>query len=219
MRSNAVVHGPTPPRTGKRGRPRRQGERLGSLAELAAAGGFEQVTTAAGTSAVKVVVGQWYSVFGAQPVQIVLARRPDRSDGFDIALVSTDIDATAAQVLDRYRARWAIETCFQDAKQTVGVGEARNRTPRAVARTVPFGFLCQTIAACCYALHGRHDRDVAARRATAPWHTDKTTASSHDILTAIRRDLIRAQFPSQRRRGSSHGQITAGLTPSARAAA
>jgi hypothetical protein len=61
MRSNAVVHGPTPPRTGKRGRPRRQGERLGSLAELAAAGGFEQVTTAAGTSAVKVVVGQWYS--------------------------------------------------------------------------------------------------------------------------------------------------------------
>jgi len=57
------------------------------MAELAAAGGF----VSAGDSEVKVIAGQWYSVFGAQPVQIVVARRAARDEGFDITLVSTDL--------------------------------------------------------------------------------------------------------------------------------
>jgi hypothetical protein len=208
MRANAAVQGPQPPRTGKRGRPRQQGDRLGSLAELAAAGGFSAITAAGEAALVKVIVGQWYSVFGAQPVKIVLARRPDSPKHFDIALVSTDTAATAAQLLARYRWRWTIETCFQDAKQTTGVGQARNRTPQAVARTVPFGFLCQTISQIWYALHGSHAHDVAARRAAAPWHHAKTAASHHDVLAALRRAIIRAQFPGQAARRPSHRQIT-----------
>lgn len=39
MRANAAVQGPQPPRTGRRGRPRLQGDRLGTLTELAGAGG------------------------------------------------------------------------------------------------------------------------------------------------------------------------------------
>jgi hypothetical protein len=207
LRTNAVVQGPPPPRTGKRGRPRQQGDRLGTLAELAAAGGFNETTVAGETALIKTIVGQWYPVFGIQPVQIVLACRPASPKLFDIALVSTDLDATAAALLERYRARWAIETCFQDAKQTTGVGQARNRTPRAVARTVPFGFHCQTLAQIWYALHGAHVHDLAARRAAAPWHHTKQTASTHDILAALRRQIIRAQFPAQAPRRPPHRQI------------
>lgn len=36
LRSNAVIHGPKPPPTGRRGRPRVKGERLGTPAEIAA---------------------------------------------------------------------------------------------------------------------------------------------------------------------------------------
>jgi hypothetical protein len=208
MRVNAAVQGPQPPRTGKRGRPRQQGERLGTLAELAAAGGFSETTVAGERALVKTIVGQWYPVFGSQPVKIVLARRPDSAKDFDIALVSTDVDSTAAALLERYRCRWTIETCFQDAKQITGVGQARNRTPRAVARTVPFGFLCQTLAQIWYARHGQSAHDVAARRAAAPWHHAKQTASTQDILAAVRRDIIRAQFPAQAPRRASHRQIT-----------
>jgi len=218
MRANAAIQGPQPPRTGKRGRPRLQGDRLGTLGELAAAGRFTEITAGDQRTQAKVIAGQWYAVFGAQPVQIVLARRPDSTNAFDIALVSTDTDAGAAVLLERYRARWTIETCFQDAKQTTGVGQARNRTPRAVARTVPFGFLCQTVTQIWYALHGAHADDVAARRAAAPWHHDKTTASQHDVLTALRRALIQAQFPAQPARRRSHRQIAApaaALTPTA----
>jgi DDE superfamily endonuclease len=208
MRANAAVQGPQPPRTGKRGRPRQQGERLGTLAELAAADGFGETTVAGRSALAKTIIGQWYAVFGAQSVQIVLARRPDSPKPYDIALVSTDLEATAGQLLERYRARWTIETCFQDAKQTSGVGQARNRAPRAVARTVPFGFLCHTLAQLWYALHGQHAHDVAARRATAPWHHAKQAASTQDVLAALRRAIIRAQFPAQAPAGRTPRQIT-----------
>lgn len=60
-----------------------------------------------------------------------------------------------------------IETSFHEGKAH-GVGEARNRVQRAVEQTVPFGFLCQ-----------------------------KQTVSYRDMLAALRRDLIRAEFHPQ----------------------
>jgi hypothetical protein len=104
MPANAVVHGPTPPKTGRRGRPRLQGDRLGNLSELAASGGFTESATREGVTAVKRMTAQWYSVFAAQPVQIVLARRPASPRAFDIALTSTDLEAGADELLARYRA-------------------------------------------------------------------------------------------------------------------
>lgn len=109
MRSNAVIYASPPPKTGRRGRPRRRGARLGTLTELAAPGGFGQVKTAAGTSEVKPIVGQWYSVFADQAVQILLARRPGSPRPFDIAIVSTDVDASVAELLERYWSRWRHE--------------------------------------------------------------------------------------------------------------
>jgi hypothetical protein len=208
LRANAALYAFAPPPTGRRGRPALKGRRLGSLAELAAGAVFERVETAAGTRHVHVVRGLWYSVFHTQPVQVVLVRGPEREEGFDVAILSTDTDASAAQLIERYGRRWAIETCFQEAKQTTGVGQARNRTERAVERTVPFGFLCQTLVIAWYTLHGDHTRDLDARRGGAPWYTQKTALSYHDMLTALRRELIRAQFPPQGGRRPSPREFT-----------
>ena len=63
----------------------------------------------------------------------------DRSSAsYDLALVTTDTAATAAQVIERYDSRWSIEVAIEDARQVFGAGQARNRTARAVERTVPF---------------------------------------------------------------------------------
>ena len=44
-----------------------------------------------------------------EPVTVVLIR--DRSaDGYDLALVTTDTAATAARVIERYAARWSIDS-------------------------------------------------------------------------------------------------------------
>jgi hypothetical protein len=76
-------------------------------------------------------------------------------------------------MIARYAERWAIEVSIQDAKHVTGVGEARNHTECAVLRTVPFGFLCQTITIAWYALAGQAERDFERRRRRAPWYRDK----------------------------------------------
>jgi hypothetical protein len=68
----------------------------------------------------------------------------DTTDDFDVAIASTDVGTAAAELLSRYDSRWTIETVNQQAKAH-GVGEARNRVQKVVQRTVPFGFLAQTI--------------------------------------------------------------------------
>src|SRR6185312_11613487 len=53
----------------------------------------------------------------------------------------------------RYASRWGIEQAFADARQIMGVGEARSRIRRAVERTVPFGLICFSVVTVWYALH------------------------------------------------------------------
>jgi hypothetical protein len=114
----------------------------------------------------------WPSVFGTRPVTAVLIR--DRSAaGYDLALITTDTAATAAQVIERYASRWSIEVAIEDARQVFGTGQARNRTAAAVERTVPFQLACQAITACWYATAGHDPADVAEHRARAPCYTTK----------------------------------------------
>jgi hypothetical protein len=149
---------------------------------------------------------------------IMLIRRPDRGDGFDVALASTDIPASTAELIARYDGRWTIETAHQEAKAH-GVGQARNRVQRAVERTVPFGFLCQTITIAWYALHGNPQADLDARRRSAPWYRHKATISYADMLAALRHELIRHEYWAQAPGTTSTPQITHAPSLSALAAA
>jgi hypothetical protein len=223
MRSNAAVFALAPPRTGKRGRPALKGKRLDSLAGLAANAVFTAVTITAadGRSRVEHVASMtclWYGPFHTRPVTLMLIRKPGRSEGFDVALASTDLDAAAAALIARYDSRWTIETCHQEAKAH-GVGEARNRVQKAVERTVPFGFLTQTITIAWYALHGDVQADLDQRRRSAPWYRHKTTVSYADMLAALRRALIRHEYFTQAPAATSERQITPTQSPSRHAAA
>ena len=109
----------------------------------------------------------------------------DRSAaGYDLALVTTDTAASAAQVIERYAARWSIEVAIEDARQVFGAGQARNRTARAVDRTVPFQLACQAVAVTWYATAGHHPADVDSHRARAPWYTSKTQPSTADMAAS-----------------------------------
>jgi hypothetical protein len=201
LRKDAALYGLPPQRTGKRGRPRTKGDRLPALAELAAATAFTQVTvtrygkTAAISAAA--IICLWPSVFGTRQVTVVLIR--DRSAaGYDLALVTTDAAATAARVIERYASRWSIEVTIEDARQVFGAGQARNRTARAVERTIPFQLACQAIATCWYATAGHDPADVAERRARAPWYASKAQPSTADMAAKLRRVIIAARFKASR---------------------
>ncbi|MCA1680582.1 MAG: transposase [Actinobacteria bacterium] len=223
MRSNAAVFLLAPPRTGRRGRPALKGARLASLAQLAASAVFEPITITGPDGRTRVehvwsTICLWYGPFHTRPVVIMLIRKPERTEGFDVALASTDTDATTAELIARYDSRWTIETAHQEAKAH-GVGDARNRVQKAVERTVPFGFLTQTITIAWYAIHGNPDTDLHARRQRAPWYRQKTTISYSDMLAALRRELIRHEYWAQAPGATTNPQIPATPTPSARAAA
>jgi DDE superfamily endonuclease len=193
LRSNAALYELAPPPTGRRGRPRVRGDRLASLSVLAQRATFSPVNVSRyqKTTTVEVAVIRclWYRVFGRQEVQVVLVRDKTKS-GYDIALVTTDLAISGGLVIERYAARWSIEVSIEDAKQTGGVGQARNRVQLAVERTVPFALMVNTLTIVWYATVGYHPDDVDERRALAPWYRDKAQPSVLDMFTKLRRVIV-----------------------------
>lgn len=196
--ANAALHGPTPPRTGRRGRPRKKGDRLGSLTELATAADWRaaNVERYGRTDTIQVATLDclWYGTFADTPGRLVLVRDLETDSGYDLALFTTDQHATPEQIVARYADRWSLETSNATGKQVLGVGQARNRLPRAVERTVPFEFLVQTLVTYWYATAGHHRDDLAGRLAAEPWYIAKTEPAFEDMLAQLRRTLIAARF-------------------------
>jgi len=197
LRANAALCGLPPARTGRKGRPRVKGDRLPSLAKIAAAAAFSQVTVTrygkTETIAVHALTCLWHSVTGTRPVTVILIRDKSKT-GYDITLITTEKNPEITQVIERYAARWAIEVAIEDAKQLFGAGQARNRTAAAVERTVPFMLACQALTVCWYAAAGHHPADTEGRRRNAPWYTGKTEPSTADMTAKLRRVLIAARF-------------------------
>jgi DDE superfamily endonuclease len=199
-RGDAALHQPPPPRTGRPGRPRVKGARLGSMAELAddpatrwqpaTLTRYGHTTTVDLTSTVCLL----YGTFGRQPVRLILVRERPTARCYDLALITTDLDATPAELVERYAARWNIEVTFEDARQLTGAGQARNRTRHAVERTIPFELVCFSLAVVWYAQAGQPTTDLARHRTLAPWYTSNRAVSLADMLVALRRTLIAAQY-------------------------
>ena len=214
LRSNAALHAPKPPRTGKRGQPAKKGARLGSLAQIATdpTTAWQQITATryGKTEQLNVVTLRclWPGAFSYTPVTVVIIQDASRPAGYQLALISTDLKASAAELIERYADRWPIEVCFEEAKHQAGVGQARNRTPRAVERTVPFQFLAMTITILWYAISGHHPADVAEHRARAPWYLTKTTPSFADMLAKLRRTIIAEQYLPTRPSNPTPQEIT-----------
>ena len=120
LRKDAALYGLPPARTGRRGRPRVKGDKLPALGKLAATAAFAPVTvTRYGktvTVQAAVITCLWHSVFGSRRVQVVLIRDTSASR-YELALVTTDTAASAAQVIQRYASRWSIEVAIEEAKQ------------------------------------------------------------------------------------------------------
>jgi hypothetical protein len=193
---NAVLYAPEPAATGKRGHPRWRGDRLGTPGELAAGATWHTTTLVIYGKAKTVQLFAcdclWWGSLRRRPVMAVLMRLRDspNAKAYDWALITTDLTATAEQIVARYAARWSIEQAIKDSKDLLGVGEAQNRTPRAVERTVPFGMCCLTLLVLWYAHVGQAHADLAARRAAAPWYRHKRHVSIDDMLIAFRRARI-----------------------------
>jgi len=215
LKSNAALYALRPPPTGKRGRPAEKGVRLGSLTQIAhdphtvwrdaiveRYGKTERVQLHAFTCL-------WWGVTKHTPVRIVMVRDPDKPTkrGYQIAAVSTDHAATAAELVERYARRWPCETAYQDAKHVAGVGDPQNRHPTAVRRTVPFQLLAMTLMILWYARSLYHPDHVALVRADSPWWSTKRAPSVTDMYHTTRRILITSEISNTSHHKPTHEQI------------
>jgi len=206
-KSNIALFAPPPTRrVGKAGRPRLKGERIGTPPQIAAHASTHHrwrastVRVYGTTGSVRVTdrVCRWYGAWHTRPTRLILVRnhlhRRYQAGGYDLALVTTDLDTPAEQIIARYADRWSIEVAFHDAKHLLGVGQAQTRVRAAVARCVPFGLFCQTVLVLWYVQHGHSPADVQQRRRQAPWYRSKTEPSLLDMLAKLRRVIIAARF-------------------------
>ncbi len=205
--SNAVLYGPKPPKTGRRGRPREKGNRLGTCAQIAQdADWHDAVICAYGQDTLVQIAALdalWHGSFKTAPGRVVLARDPGSGKAYDLGLFTLDTSADAAVIAERYSWRWPIEPSNAAGKQLLGAGDACNRVEKAVERTVPFAFLIQSLLTCWYARWGYDPAHIDRRRLLCPWYRTKTEPAPADMLAALRREFLKARIsaipPSQER--------------------
>jgi Transposase DDE domain len=214
LRCNAALYGRRPPRTGKWGQPRKWGERFANLAQIATDPATEWSEATAQrygkteTLMLCAIDCLWRPLGPETPVRVILVKDTSKPSGYQLALISTDLKATPAKLVERYADRWPIEVSFEEAKEIFGVGHARNRTRKAVERTVPFQFLAMTLTILWYAGFGHHPDVVAEHRARAPWYLTKSTPSFADMLAKLRRVIIAAQYHPGRGQTPTRWEIT-----------
>ncbi len=145
LRLDAALYDPAPgrkPRT--KGRPRLKGQRQPTLAQRLGNpqtvwepltvrwyGGSERQIEVVSATAV------WYhSGLPPVPIRWVLIRDPQ--DRFaPQALLSTNLDATAPQIIEWFVLRWQLEVTFHEVRTYLGVETQRQWSERAIARTTP----------------------------------------------------------------------------------
>jgi hypothetical protein len=161
--ANAALYAPAPPGTGRPGRPRLTGHRLGTPTEIAAAATWRQVTVSRygrrDTVEITVIDAIWYGAFGNTEGRTVLVREPGSEKV--MAIFTTDTTSDTETVVARYADRWPIEVAIAGGKQLLGIGQARNRLQRAVERTVPLSF-------CVYSSSWSGTRCTATSPTTSP---------------------------------------------------
>jgi len=196
--ASAVIHGPKPPPSGKRGRPREKGDRIGKCKDAAAIADWQDVTVRIYGKEQKVQAaawpGLWYGSFGSAPGQLVLMREPDSRKPYDLGIFTLDTELSPGAAIERYSWRWPIEPSNAAGKQVTGAGDACNRTAKAVERTVPFAFLVQSLMICWYAISCDPAAGLEQRRQRSPWYRTKATPAAADMHAALRDALTEARI-------------------------
>ena len=146
FRLDAALYAPAPkPKPGKKGRPRKKGQRLPTL---------EQTLKDTQTSWKKMLVPNWYgegrreveiasasavwyhSGMPPLPIRWVLIRDPQGKFKSQ-ALLCTNLNEEPEQILKWFVMRWQLEVTFHEVRDHLGVETQRQWSDWAIARTTP----------------------------------------------------------------------------------
>ena len=141
---DAALYEPAPPPAGKKGRPRKKGQRLPTLQYL-----LEHPTTIWQSVCLKWYGGKkrqmeitsgtavWYHNGKAPvPIRWVLIRDP-LGEYDPIAVLCTSLTYASLQIAEWFVQRWQLEVTFEEVRAHLGVETQRQWSDKAIARTTP----------------------------------------------------------------------------------
>lgn len=131
---------------------------------------------------------------GTAPGRVVLVRDPGSPSACDPGLFTLDTGTDPAAIAERSSWRWPIEPSNATGKQLPGAGDACNRARKAVERTVPSGFLIQSLLIVWYTAFACDPADIDLRHRLCPWYRTKTSPSAAGMLARLRREFLRARI-------------------------
>jgi hypothetical protein len=192
LRMDAALFEPAASRQpGQHGRNRIKGERLP---------GLKQVLEQPNTNWEKIKISQWYGKKEKEmevttatavwyhkgkpvvPLRWVLLRDPDGKLD-PVALLSTDVELSAQQIVSYFVRRWAVEVTWEEARAHLGLETQRQWSDKAIDRTTPvlLGlFSIITLLANLLQQQGK------LKIATAAWYKKQKPTFS-DAIAAVRR--------------------------------
>src|SRR6266487_3359649 len=193
LRLDAALYDPAPPREpGKKGAPRKKGDRQPTLAHRLSdpATVWETVSVrwyGGTTRSVELASGTavWYhSAKPVVPLRWVLIRDPEGK--FEPqALLCTNQTTTAAQIVAWFVQRWQVEVTFEDARAHLGVETQRQWSDLAILRTTP-ALLGLFSLVSLFAHEVLHGQPLPVRRAA--WYAKELPTFS-DTLAFVRQRL------------------------------
>jgi hypothetical protein len=179
-----------PPKQKKtgRGRPRTRGRKLAKLEKLAAhIQNWETVTFRQRGKTVKRLVYTrvvlWYAV-SRKPLLLVISRDPAGKEKDDF-LFTTDVTMTAAEVLECYNDRWAIEDTFKNTKQLLGGQQPQTFKGKGPERAASLSLWLYSVVWLWYL----KQKSVKRYFVVQPWYCQKTNPSFADAIACLRRQL------------------------------
>lgn len=144
LRLDAALYEPAPPPTGKKGRPRKKGQRLPTLQQV-----LDHPDTVWETVSLNWYDGQtrqmeitsntavWYHN-GKPPVPIRWVLLRDPLGEYDpMAVLCTTLSYSPPQIAEWFVQRWQVEVTFQEARAHLGFETQRQWSDKAIARTTP----------------------------------------------------------------------------------
>jgi hypothetical protein len=189
IQCNAKIFDLPPKRRKKtRGRPRKKGKRLACPQKMTSyIRDWELIEFCQRGKTVKRLVYTrqviWYWVCH-QPILLVISRDPLGKERDDF-LFTTDLTMTAAEVLECYNDRWAIEDTFKNTKQFLGGQQPQTYKGQGPERAA-------VLSLCLYSMVWLwYLRQKSGKRyfIVQPWYRQKATPSFMDALFCLRREL------------------------------
>ena len=189
IQRNAKIFDLPPKRRKKtRGRPRKKGKRLASPQKMVSyIRNWKEIEFCQRGKMVKRLVYTrqviWYAV-SKKPILLVISRDLAGKERDDF-LFTTDLTMTAAEVLECYNDRWAIEDTFKNTKQFLGGQQPQTYKGQGPERAAALGLCLYSMVWLWYLRQKSRARTFRVQ----PWYRQKATPSFADALCCLRREL------------------------------